>query len=83
MNEPPNPPAFPRDGKIVTPDGKSYTELKYAQQGMSLRDHYAGLAMASILSNPNVNPLECGDKQVSELAFFFANGMLLKRSELL
>jgi len=47
-------PAFPRDGKIVRPDGKEYTELQYAQSGQSLRDYFAGQALAGMLSIPHV-----------------------------
>lgn len=75
MSEPINDggPAFPSAG-ILTPDGIAY-------EGMSLHDWYKGKAMQAILSNPNVNPLEIGDKIIADLSNFFANAMLSDRKQ--
>lgn len=44
--------------------------------GITLRQHYAGLAMQGILSNHNVDPLKFGDKLISELSVFFADALI-------
>lgn len=61
-------PAFPN-----VPSDPGYSQW---DKGMSLRAWLAGKALAGILANPNVNPLEHGNKQVAELSVFFADATL-------
>ena len=64
-------------------------QIQMCEQGMTLRDHFAGLAMQAILSQPNIGKLlrdlECksiddSDKQISITAFRLADEMLKQRS---
>ena len=44
--------------------------------GIPIRLELASRAMSSILTNPVVNPLEIGDKHITELSFFFADALI-------
>lgn len=46
------------------------------QPGMSLRDHFAGLAMQGILSDPNI---DITPERLAELAYLAADAMLEAR----
>lgn len=72
---PDNPPAFPRPISVWESDGR---ELEYheAQTGMTLRDYFAGLAMAAILSRPaHDQPSE----HLEVFAYRYADLMLRER----
>ena len=73
MNTPINDggPAFPVTG-CVHPNGN-------AMVGMTLRDYFAGQAMASLLVNRKFN--EASTKDIVERAFWFADAMLDERME--
>lgn len=59
----------PRDGMTCGHDGAS------------LRDWFAGEALAGMLANPGMNPRDIGNKEISELAMFFADAMIAERNK--
>jgi len=44
--------------------------------GLSIRAHFASLAMQGMLANPSMDVANIGDVQISQLAVFFANGLI-------
>jgi hypothetical protein len=71
-------PAYPRKGHRVQPAGKTYFETIEAQDGMSLRDHFAGLAMQAMLGNCGSL---CSHVKTAELAYSMADAMLKAREQ--
>jgi len=72
MSAPENPAAFPRDGVLP-------------QFGMSLRDWFAGQALAGVLSAGRTYPAGTSEAaiidSVIEAAFQFADAMLTERAK--
>lgn len=62
-DQPPNPPAFPH------PSGAQGCD------GMTLRDWFAGQALAGLMANPSL-----GDDRAPHYAFFLADAMLIERN---
>jgi len=74
-------PAFPRAGflsEIETPEQVIAQYENKPEQGMTLRDYFAGQALAGILSSDN-KP-ECDDRK-AEWAYSLADSMLFFRKE--
>ena len=69
-------PAFP--GKTIVRNGMHSTK-RLNNTGMSLRDYFAGQALAGILSNPNIE--NAFFKIDAGLAYDAADAMLAARSE--
>lgn len=83
-------PAFPQplmrteSGEVLTPDGWGYGT------GLSLRDYFAGQALAGLLANPNVvvaNP-NCGwslcnmdDRGLADTTYSLADVLLAQREQ--
>jgi hypothetical protein len=53
--------------------------VMYCSEGMTLRDYFAGQALASLLVNRKFN--EASTKDIVERAFWFADAMLDERME--
>ena len=73
-------PAFPEAGLAGLPNG----EFIHGRSGMSLRDHFSGLALAAMIGNPNKDGANRGKSGVPVLAGFayeYADAMLKVRSE--
>lgn len=70
MSAPNGGPAFP----VATIDG-------YSQYGMTLRDYFAGEAMAALMSNVNAsgNDITRMRESFAEVAYAQADAMLLER----
>ena len=73
-------PAFPcevgpvADGYMLqTGDGK------WRQPGMTLRDHFAGLAMQGIFANQGINCTAAGDEVDAAVAYRIADAMIKVR----
>lgn len=72
MGKPENPLAFPlQDGPVIWP-------------GMTLRDWFAGQALAGLMANANMpfapDYAECEPGQIGQAAYDIADAMLLARS---
>ncbi|WP_314421876.1 hypothetical protein [Pseudescherichia vulneris] len=68
-------PAFPVPGyKFI--DEQHFTQHVKAQAGMSLRDHFASLAMQARLDNPD---WLCSDERTATDAYAMADAMLSAR----
>ena len=65
-------PAFPRNERYA--DG----DLAAASQGMTLRDYFAGQALAGLLADPSVLEDASG---VAYTAYIFADAMIAARKE--
>lgn len=84
MNKPENPPAFPRPIGIKQPDSRTAHE---EQDGMTLRDYFAGQALQGMLANPEFVKASVRQKSSSEetqwwhaiTAYQFADAMLKER----
>jgi len=63
-------PAFP--APMNGPDGRT-------QHGMTLRDYFAGQALAAVLVSPNFR--EASTKDIVERSYWFADAMLDERME--
>ena len=63
--------------KIVVPD-EPISEVQVEFEGMSLRDHYAGLAMQALINDRDKNPFlpETDCESVANRAFEIADYML-------
>ena len=72
-----NPPAFPRTGE-------GFGSPKYDTPGMSLRDWFAGQALAGLMANGNMpfapDYAECEPEQIGCAAFDIADAMLAARA---
>lgn len=64
-------PAYPCPGMAGLPNG----ELVYPEGGMSLRDHFAGLAMAAIIPSTQL-----GFDAICDEAYSYADAMLRARA---
>ena len=75
-------PAFPRPFSKETPPDKSQGELiespEEAQEGMSLRDWFAGMALTG-LCDPLYNGQAAPVSEVAEIAYALADAMLEAR----
>lgn len=76
---------YPSTEIVYTDTPLQTLESKVTHQGMTLRDHFAGLALQAILSQPNIGEvlrnLECknmkdSDEQISITAFRLADVMM-------
>ena len=67
------------DGGPAFPLINEHTHPTTINNGMSLRDYFAGQALASILVSPNFT--EASTKDIVERAFWFADAMLDERME--
>jgi hypothetical protein len=76
MSKPQNPPAFPRPiGSIQSHDYNA------DQEGMTLRDYFAGQALVGILANPTEGDCTSEDADfIARLCGKFADAMLAERS---
>lgn len=70
-------PAFPRTG--VGNAGHSYDVPP--QDGMSLRDYFAGQALAGIIACPGAEPDDASREGCASLAYGFADAMLAEREK--
>jgi len=71
-NKPFNPTAFPLPSDVMVGE----------DSGMSLRDYFAGQALAGLVSQPEAG--SCGDwtdNQVAEWSYKFADAMLAEREK--
>jgi hypothetical protein len=66
-----NPPAFPNDGRIQL--GDDY-------QGMTLRDYFAGQALAGYFAAPHT-PHHCEGSVVATYVYGIADAMLTERAK--
>tara|TARA_B110000503_G_scaffold70761_1_gene109971 strand:+ start:275 stop:505 length:231 start_codon:yes stop_codon:yes gene_type:complete len=67
------------DGGPAFPSINDHTHPTTINNGMTLRDYFAGQAMASLLVNRKFN--EASTKDIVERAFWFADAMLDERME--
>ena len=67
------------DGGPAFPLINEHTHPTTINNGMTLRDYFAGQALASILVSPNFT--EASTKDIVERAFWFADAMLDERME--
>lgn len=73
MSKPNNPPAFPMTGE-------GYSSPKYSQYGMTLRDWFAGQALAGLSSATDATGLWQTDPvSASTRAYVYADAMLAER----
>lgn len=63
-------PAFPRPASIVP----GYTDIPWAQDGMALRQWYAGMALAGMCANSEISQWNWED--YAEHSFGIADAML-------
>lgn len=74
-------PAFPRPASEFTNRGE--TEQISPQDGMSLRDYFAGRAMGGLLAwSPPGSEYQYKPEEVAERAYAFADAMLRRRNAL-
>ena len=67
-------------GPAVPVDDRFYADGRvHGSNGMTLRDYFAGQALASILVSPNFT--QASTKDIVERAFWFADAMLDERME--
>ena len=68
-----NPPAFPRDHR------------HFGHNGMSLRDWFAGQALAGLMANANIpfapDYAECEPSQIADASYEIADAMLAHRQK--
>lgn len=87
-NKPENPPAFP--GKYVgayfaptlptgEPDFAKMEQIVSESKGLTLRDHFAGLAMQAMLAAPRTYLLRGEKAHIDVLAYTIADAMLRER----
>jgi len=62
--------------KTPSNDGGAAFPVMYVSEGMTLRDYFAGQALAGALADPNVN---MPPAQLAELAYMEADAMLAAR----
>ena len=67
------------DGGPAFPLINEHTHPTTINNGMTLRDYFAGQALASLLVSPNFT--EASTKDIVERAFWFADAMLDERME--
>lgn len=73
-------PAFPRP--ISTDERNVACNVAWEQEGMSLRDWFAGQALAGICANPaHVTEAQGAAALVAKAAFFIADAMLAEREK--
>ena len=70
-DKPKNPPAYPKTSPSGFPDDR----------GMTLRDYFAGQALAGILVNDGNREDGDGDLHAEELAYWYADAMLKEREK--
>lgn len=70
-------PAFPIADPFSVKGPKTEAEAMRLRDDMTLRDHFAGLAMQSYLTSPDSNEFEC--KQWADAAYLMADAMLEAR----
>jgi len=74
MTRPYNPYAFPSPGVIRTSAPDEYQQGAY--EGMTLRDHFAGLAMQAMIAHDGHLS---GDDKLAAIAYRVADAMLKQR----
>ena len=67
------------DGGPAFPLINEHTHPTTINNGMTLRDYFAGQALASLLVSPNFT--EASTKDIVERAFWYADAMLDERME--
>lgn len=67
-------PAFPRTGE-------GFGNPRYDAQGMTLRDWFAGQALAGMLADPEVGNADSDDSQLAKIAYAYATAMLAERAK--
>jgi len=67
------------DGGPAFPTFFPTPEVGSGYKGMTLRDYFAGQALAAVLVSPNYR--EASTKEVVERAYWFADAMLDERME--
>lgn len=75
-------PAFPKDGQLVKDPNTLAVQYEGVQNGMTLRDYFAGQALAGILANlkaPVVGD-QLNGPGISTMAYQIAGFMLKARS---
>ena len=84
--KPENPPIYPdprrsmEAGDLLIEEGESiHDQWKNMNQGMTLRDHYAGLALQSILSRGDNNSFRPPMRTLAKTAYNYADAMLKAR----
>lgn len=73
-------PAFPQHGATDV-DGDVLTSKQLGGEGLSMRDHFAGLAMQGILSDPDAGLLDDDLNRYAGIAYRVADAMLRARGE--
>lgn len=81
MTKPSNPPAFPVKVTRNTSTDPLATPREMQMEGMTLRDWFAGQALAGLLANPvSFGPIMQGDPEaISSACGTFADAMLSER----
>ena len=74
-----NPSAFPSPGVVMPGYNETFFQ-QGAYEGMSLRDWFAGQALAGMLSNPKM-PNEFDTEPVAVAAYDLADSMLAARED--
>jgi hypothetical protein len=67
------------DGGAAFPSINEHTHPTTINNGMTLRDYFAGQALAAVLVSPNYR--EASTNDVVERAYWFADAMLVERME--
>lgn len=79
MSEP-NPPAFPSPGVVIR-DYNGNPKQQGAYEGMTLLDHFAGLAMQGVVSSDAEAALLLNHADRAEFAYNQANAMIKERQK--
>lgn len=77
-------PAFPRESfKVVDNVGGLATHIIPANDGMTLRDYFAGQVIAGIMSGESgsYSSMEDAYKQIAKISYGYADAMLEERNK--
>lgn len=74
-------PAFPRVGSVEDTGDTFYPRrVRPAQDGMSLRDYFAGQALVGLMANVQPERIAMGTGAIAEACHAVADAMLAKRA---
>ena len=76
-------PAFPftPNEQMKLPDGTWDQNTEFGDSGMSLRDWFAGMALAGMMAEPRTDDWKNHGKIVAQTAYDYADDMLTQRDK--